>query len=67
MNDETKSLLIETGYGENNATYIITLLEYLDTSKGVSVNVDIKFTSHLTDTLQGFYRTSYSDSQSQKK
>lgn len=52
---------VESGYGENNETYIIKVLSDLKSNKNVTLSIDLEFHSQLTDTLQGFYKTSYID------
>lgn len=64
---EVETLLnIKTEYGTNNDTYIIHLepSEIVDDS---TLQVNLKFISTLSDTLQGFYRVSYEDSDSDTK
>lgn len=53
---------IETMYGENNDTFIIKLKPAEVTNTTLQVN--LKFVSQLSSTLQGFYRTNYEDSDS---
>lgn len=57
----TSPLIIETSYGENNDTYIIKLKNPSEV-KNNSLQVNLKFDSRLSDTLQGFYRVNYEDS-----
>lgn len=47
----------KSNYGINNETYEIQLVNATETK----VQVDIKFNSQLSNTLQGFYRVGYDD------
>lgn len=60
----TSPVKFEGRYGENNETYIIKLTE---TPKNTTLQLNIKFTSHLSNTLQGFYRVGYDDIDSDTK
>lgn len=64
--DIASPLEIKTSYGENNATYIIDLKK-VDKVKNVTLQIHLKFISRLTDTLQGFYRVSYEDTDKREK
>lgn len=55
---------ITTSYGENNETFIIKL-EKLPVND--TLQVDLKFISQLSNTLQGFYRVGYNDKNSDTK
>lgn len=52
-------LNISTGYGENNDTFIIRFRE--EVAERALLQVNLKFISQLSSTLQGFYRVSYND------
>lgn len=54
----TWPLEIKQRYGENNETYIIELLAE---PRNTTLQVNIKFISQLSNTLQGFYRVGYND------
>lgn len=64
--DIVSPLDIKTSYGENNATFIIDL-KSVEKEENITLQVRMKFVSQLTDTLQGFYRVSYGDSDSNEK
>lgn len=51
-------LNIKHYYGENNDTYVIELLKE---PTNTTLQLNIKFTSQLSNTLQGFYRVGYHD------
>lgn len=63
MNGEIGSQIdIDTAYGENNSTFIITIRKGVNKDAiNVTLQIQLDFISKLTDTLQGFYRTSYRD------
>ncbi|XP_031619853.1 aminopeptidase Ey isoform X2 [Contarinia nasturtii] len=54
----TRFLDIAADYGENNDTYVINLVE---SPNNASLQLNIKFISQLSTTLQGFYRVGYND------
>lgn len=54
----TTPIDIKHYYGENNETYVIELLKE---PKNTTLQVNIKFISQLSSTLQGFYRVGYND------
>lgn len=60
----TSPIKFDGSYGDNNETYIIQLTE---TPKNKTLQLNIKFTSHLSNTLQGFYRVGYDDIDSDTK
>lgn len=60
-------LNINTWYGENNDTFNIALAEGTNIDGNTTLQVNLKFISQLTNTLQGFYRVLYEDSDSDKK
>lgn len=57
---------IQTEYGENNDTFIIKLNKFNEV-KNSTLQVNLKFISQLSNTLQGFYRVNYDDSDSDTK
>lgn len=60
------TLTIGTLYGENKDTFIIKLTDPTEV-KNNTLQVNLKFNSQLSDTLQGFYRVNYEDSGSDSK
>lgn len=60
-------MTIETWYGENNDTFNIALAEGTRVDGNTTLQVNLKFISQLSNTLQGFYRVSYKDSDSDTK
>lgn len=59
-------LSIRTWYGENNDTFNIELGEGTTVDGNTTLQVNLKFISQLSNTLQGFYRVLYEDSDSDK-
>lgn len=59
-------LEIKTSYGDNNDTFIIELSKST-IGKNTTLQVNLKFFSQLSSTLQGFYQVSYEDSDSDTK
>lgn len=55
----------ETSYGLDNDTFIINLKGPIP--RNSTVQVQLQFISQLTDTLQGFYRTSYEPSEGDRR
>lgn len=53
----SQPVTIKSKYGSNNETYEIQLLNATEST----LKVDLKFTSQLSSTLQGFYRVGYND------
>lgn len=65
--DIASPLDIETAYGENNDTFIIDIKRGIDKNdKNITLQIQLNFVSVLTDTLQGFYRSSYKDGRNQE-
>ncbi|KAJ6637110.1 Aminopeptidase Ey, partial [Pseudolycoriella hygida] len=65
--DIASPLDIETAYGEHNDTFIIDIKRGIDKNdKNITLQIQLDFTSKLTDTLQGFYRSSYKDGKNQE-
>lgn len=65
--DIASPLDIETAYGEHNDTFIIDIKRGIDKNdKNITLQIQLNFTSKLTDTLQGFYRSSYKDGANQE-
>lgn len=58
--NSTTSIDFDRSYGNNNQTYEIILSNKNDQSQ-ISIRVHLIFKSELTDTLQGFYKTTYFD------
>lgn len=56
-------LTIKTAYGDNNDTYVIKLAKVSEV-KNSTIQLNLKFVSQLSSTLQGFYRVAYDDSDS---
>lgn len=60
-------LEIRTWYGDYNDTFNIELPEEAIVDGNTTLQVNLKFVSQLSDTLQGFYRVLYQDSDSSTK
>lgn len=58
--NSTAPIEFEGSYGNDNQTYEITLSKSYHQSP-ISIRVYLIFKSQLTDTLQGFYKTTYFD------
>lgn len=58
--NSTEPIDFEGSYGNDNQTYQITLLKAIQQNP-ITVRVYLIFKSQLTDTLQGFYKTTYFD------
>lgn len=58
--NSTAPIEFEGSYGTDNQTYEITLSKSNHQSP-ISIRVYLIFKSQLTDTLQGFYKTTYFD------
>lgn len=56
-NDVNENLDFTCAYGKNNESYVIRLKE--PKFRLTNVSVTLNFVSKLTDTLQGFYRSSF--------
>lgn len=57
---------ITASYGENNDTFIIEFNKPSEVKQS-KLQVNLKFISLLSSTLQGFYKVSYDDSDSDTK
>lgn len=57
---------IDSSYGENNETFVITFIKS-PPAKTTVLQVSLSFVSQLTSTLKGFYRVDYDDIDSSKK
>ncbi|EDV90658.1 aminopeptidase N isoform X2 [Drosophila grimshawi] len=51
----------DSDYGDNNDTFIVTLAKSLATESNLRVLLSMDFVSQVTDTLQGIYKTSYTN------
>ncbi|KRG01187.1 aminopeptidase N isoform X2 [Drosophila mojavensis] len=51
----------DSDYGESNATFVITLDKDLAGESNLRVLLSLDFVSQVTDTLQGIYKTSYTN------
>lgn len=51
----------DSDYGENNATFVIRLAKDLAGDSKLRVLLSLDFVSQVTDTLQGIYKTSYTN------
>lgn len=60
-------LSIRTWYGDKNGKYYIELAEGTIVGGNTTLQVNLKFISQLSNTLQGFYRVLYQDSGSDMK
>lgn len=54
-------------YGAGNSTFVITTPQYLADVKDLQLVVSMDFTSQLTDTLQGIYKTGYTNLETAKQ
>lgn len=60
-----RSLNVDTFYGENNDTFVIDIKDTVPENR--TLQVQLKFISQLTDTLQGFYRTNYETNSGERR
>lgn len=54
-------------YGADNATYVITITKTLENIQDLKLIVSMDFESQITDTLQGVYKTSYTNVETGKQ
>ncbi|XP_012161752.1 aminopeptidase N isoform X1 [Ceratitis capitata] len=53
-------------YGESNSTFVVAINKGIEDEHEVKLIVSMDFVSQITDTLQGVYRTSYTNLESNK-
>lgn len=58
---EEQDLDFDSDYGEDNATFVINLSKTLAVETQLRVLLSLDFVSQVTDTLQGVYKTSYTN------
>ncbi|XP_016951233.1 aminopeptidase N isoform X2 [Drosophila biarmipes] len=57
--NEEQELEFDSDYGEDNATFVINLDKAYSAETQLKVQLSLDFISQVTDTLQGVYKTSY--------
>ncbi|XP_030558822.1 aminopeptidase N isoform X1 [Drosophila novamexicana] len=58
---EEVELDFDSDYGDNNATFVVRLAKDLATEPKLRLWLSLDFVSQVTDTLQGIYKTSYTN------
>ncbi|XP_049305207.1 aminopeptidase N isoform X5 [Bactrocera dorsalis] len=53
-------------YGENNSSFVVAVSKGIEDERDVKLIVSMDFVSQITDTLQGVYRTSYTNLETNK-
>lgn len=53
-------------YGENNSSFVVAIIRGIEDERDVKLIVSMDFVSQITDTLQGVYRTSYTNLETNK-
>lgn len=67
LNNDEIDLEFDSDYNEDNTTFVITLANKLEDIKNLRVLVSMDFVSEITDTLQGIYKTSYINLETNQK
>jgi len=57
--NEEQELEFDSDYGEDNATFVISLDKAYSGETQLKLQLSLDFISQVTDTLQGVYKTSY--------
>ncbi|XP_055381623.1 aminopeptidase N isoform X2 [Condylostylus longicornis] len=59
--DKDEAVEFEKGYGRDMETYYVKILNGIQDHERVTLSLHIEFISKITDTLQGIYKTSYTN------
>ncbi|KAH8363302.1 hypothetical protein KR084_008012, partial [Drosophila pseudotakahashii] len=65
--NEEQELEFDSDYGEDNATFVIGLDKALAEENQLRLMLSLDFISQVTDTLQGVYKTSYTNPDTKKE